>query len=95
MKNLYIIDTQIKERKLETVIHSFLYFRVLLNDKINKLTIGESKSLKSILGKSARRLNDRAAELEAELIKNIQAGLYTKLKRGTVMQHQEANKPSV
>jgi len=92
LNNLYIIDQQIKGG-LEKVITDFKGFRTLLSSAISKLNVGDTLTLGKILGKSARRLNDKGAEFEKELLAKIDNEEYTKLAKGDLRANPDNNQP--
>ncbi len=94
LNNLYIIDQQIKGG-LEKVITDFKGFRTLLSSAISKLKVGDTLTLGKILGKSARRLNDKGAEFEKELLAKIDNREYTKLGKGELKANPDNNLPSL
>lgn len=94
LNNLYVIDQQIKGG-LERLITDFKGFRILLSAAIAKLNVDDTLTLGKILGKSARRLNDKGAEFEKELLKMIESGAYTKLTKGELRQPTDPKQPPV
>jgi hypothetical protein len=78
LNNLYIIDNEIN-RNLETIIEDYKSFEKLLRFKISDFEPGESLSLKKILGKSVRRLNDNFNLFEKELQNKINSGDFKKI----------------
>jgi len=91
LNNLYIIDKQIKH-KLETVIGSYDEFKTLLESKLMDCKIGEVLSLIKILGKSYRRLNNRAAEFEIELQKEIDSNSFKYLSKAEIVLNPDSKK---
>lgn len=91
LNNLYIIDAQIKQ-VLETVISNFEDLKLLLDNKLSSFNIGDCLSLRQILGKSYRRLNNKVLEFETELQLRIDDGTYLKLSKGDVVPNIDPKK---
>ncbi len=94
LKNLYLIDKELNAN-LETIFQNFSEFKNFLSNQISKLKIGDILPLNLILGKSTRRLNVKATNLEKELIETITNGEYKYLKIGEVRAHKDSTKGMV
>ncbi|MBC8054898.1 MAG: DUF4145 domain-containing protein [Sphingobacteriaceae bacterium] len=81
LNNLYIIDNEIAEEKIETVISSYSTFRELLEDfLIFKFEINDSYSIRGFFGKLHRRIQEKLPDFEAELKAEIASGKFDFLK---------------
>lgn len=74
LKNLYLIDLEIKNR-LDTVVKDFKGFEDLLFEILPKFKIGEERNLKEILGKHKRQIKIELPILEQAIIDGINKGI--------------------
>ena len=92
LTSLYVIDTQVRNLK-QLPINSFDNFLNVLNKRIEELgSIGKVDTLKNLVKHERRILQESLPEFEAELIKRIKDGSFTRLslcpkKDDTLIQH--------
>ena len=79
--SIYILEEQI-QGNIDTLITEFLQFEKILNKKLEHFNSGDEVPIMGIFGSDIRRIKNSLPDLEAELIKRIDAGTITNIKKG-------------
>lgn len=89
IQSVYILQIE-SEGKLDTILVKDSEFIDLLDEKLGEFQSGDEVPLGKIFGKDRRRLGSSASTFEAQLISEIKAGNYTKLKMGKVAKYNKS-----
>lgn len=89
LSSVYIIEEQI-QGNIDTLITEFTQFEKILNKKLEQFDSGDELPIMGIFGKDMRRIQNSFSDLEAELIKQIDAGTITNIKKGKVDKYEHS-----
>lgn len=87
--SIYILEKQI-QGNIDTLITEFLQFEKILNKKLEHFNSGDEVPIMGIFGSDIRRIKNSLPDLEAELIKRIDAGTITNIKKGKVDKYEHS-----
>lgn len=87
--SVYILEEQI-QGNIDTLITEFLQFEKILNKKLEHFNSGDEVPIMGIFGSDIRRIKNSLPDLEAELIKRIDAGTITNIKKGKVDKYEHS-----
>ncbi len=87
--SIYILEEQI-QGNIDTLITEFLQFEKILNKKLEHFNSGDEVPIMGIFGSDIRRIKNSLPDLEAELIKRIDAGTITNIKKGKVDKYEHS-----
>ena len=83
IQSVYLLELE-AAGKLDTIVTQPVELKNLLTEHLKSLNPGDELPLARILGKDIRRLGAGAAQLQVQLIAEINAGTYSALKVGKV-----------
>lgn len=89
LSSIYIL-VQEAEGKLDTLIADFAPFKEILNKKLEQFEMGDEMPIAAIMGRDVRRIKNSLPYLETELIKQIDAGTITNIKKGKVDKYKHS-----
>lgn len=87
LSSVYILEKE-AQGKIDTIITDFNNFENLLLKKLNTFELEKELPIAAILGRDIRRVKDSLASLEADLIKKIDNGEITEIKKGKIEKYQ-------
>ena len=87
--SVYILEEQI-QGNIDTLITEFMQFEKILNKKLEHFNSGDEVPIMGIFGSDIRRIKNSLPDLEAELIKRIDAGTITNIKKGKVDKYEHS-----
>lgn len=87
--SIYILEEQI-QGNIDTLITEFIQFEKILNKKIEHFNSGDEMPIIGIFGRDIRRIKTSLPDLEAELIKQIDTGTITNIKKGKVDKYEHS-----
>ena len=87
--SVYILEEQI-QGNIDTLITEFMQFEKILNKKLEHFNSGDEVPIMGIFGSDIRRIKNSLPDLEAELIKQIDAGTITNIKKGKVDKYEHS-----
>ncbi|WP_201612617.1 DUF4145 domain-containing protein [Psychrobacter immobilis] len=85
--SVYILEEQI-QGNIDTLITEFMQFEKILNKKLEHFNSGDEVPIMGIFGSDIRRIKNSLPDLEAELIKQIDAGTITNIKKGKIDKYE-------
>ncbi|WP_423813073.1 DUF4145 domain-containing protein [Psychrobacter sp. 219-2-C] len=89
LSSVYILEEQ-TQGNIDTLITEFTQFEKILNKKLEQFNSGDEVPIMSIFGGDVRRIKNSLPDLEAELIKHINAGTITNLKKGKIDKYEHS-----
>ncbi len=89
LSSVYILEKQ-TQGNIDTLITEFAQFEKILNKKLEQFSSGEEVPIMSIFGNDVRRIKTSLPDLEAELIKQIDAGKIINIKKGRVGKYKHS-----
>jgi hypothetical protein len=92
LNTVYILEKEASEQ-LDTIVSDFETFSTILIESLQDFNTGEELSLAKFVGKFLRRVKDSLSTFEAELVQQISASNFTKLKLGQVIEFGQPPKP--
>ena len=87
--SVYILEEQI-QGNIDTLITEFMQFEKILNKKLEHFNSGDEVPIMGIFGSDIRRIKNSLPDLEAELIKQIDAGTITNIKKGKIDKYEHS-----
>ena len=87
--SIYILEEQI-QGNIDTLITEFMQFEKILNKKLEHFNSGDEVPIMGIFGSDIRRIKNSLPDLEAELIKRIDAGTITNIKKGKIDKYEHS-----
>lgn len=87
--SIYILEEQI-QGNIDTLIIEFTQFEKILNKKLEHFNSGDEVPIMGIFGRDIRRIKNSLPDLEAELIKQIDTGTITNIKKGKVDKYEHS-----
>lgn len=89
LSSVYILEEQ-SQGNIDTLITEFIPFEKILNRKLEQFSSGDEIPIMGIFGGDIRRIKDSLPNLETELIKQIDAGAITNIKKGKVDKYEHS-----
>lgn len=89
LSSVYILEEQ-TQGNIDTLITEFTQFEKTLNKKLEQFSLGDEVPIMVIFGDDVRRIRNSLPDLEAELIKQIDAGTITNLKKGKIDKYEHS-----
>ncbi len=89
LSSVYILEEQ-TEGNIDTLITEFVQFEKILNKKLEQFNSGDELPLMKLFGNDVRRIKNSLPDLENELIKQINAGIITNIKKGKLDKYEHS-----
>lgn len=89
LSSVYIIEEQ-TQGNIDSLITEFVQFEKILSKKLEQFSSGDEVPIMGIFGNDVRRIKTSLPDLEAELIKRIDAGTITNIKKGKVDKYKHS-----
>ncbi len=89
LSSVYILEEQ-TEGNIDTLITEFVQFEKILNKKLEQFNPGDELPLMKLFGNDVRRIQNSLPDLENELIKQINAGIITNIKKGKLDKYEHS-----
>ena len=89
LSSVYILEEQ-TEGNIDTLITEFAQFEKILNKKLEQFNSGDELPIMKLFGRDVRRIKNSLPDLETELIKQINAGTITNLRKGKIDKYEHS-----
>lgn len=89
LSSIYILPEEV-QGKLDTLITEFTPFIEIIDKKLDQFSKGDELPIINILGKDFRRIKDSFIDLESELLRQIDNGNITSLKKGKKAKYKQS-----
>ncbi len=89
LSSVYILQEE-AQGKLDTLITEFTPFMEIMNKKLDQFNSGDEVPIMGIFGRDVRRIKNSLPDLEAELIKQINTGTITHIKKGKLGKYENS-----
>ena len=89
LSSIYILEKQ-TEGNIDTLITEFIQFEKILNKKLEQFNLGDELPIMRLFGSDVRRIRNSLPDLETELIRQIDAGTITNIKKGKVDKYEHS-----
>lgn len=89
LSSVYLIEEQ-TQGNIDSLITEFIQFEKILNKKLEQFSSGDELPIIGIFGSDIRRIKNSLPDLEAELIKQIDDGAITNIKKGKVDKYEHS-----
>lgn len=89
LSSIYILPKEV-QGKLDILITEFTPFMKMMDEKLKQFSKGDEIPIINIFGKDFRRIKDSFRDLETELMKEIDDGNITSLKKGKKAKYKQS-----